>query len=215
MGANDRRLLFIPRRSRSGIPAEIGSSPGIPAGEMAGRGDRRSQEVREYETVAQEQRFAALAEEFPYLAEVVAGHVAKVGYDFGHAVRVRPRSHPRRAGAAPRATVTTRKVVSSPSPKTRRLAGSTTDDRRGRARPRTRFRRSCVPSRLVHRRVTSSGPPFGWSAEDEKRPHLLSIRISPHLSRGDSSDSYGGRFQRWHAWLLPTPRTTGQQFGQQ
>ena len=24
-------------------------------------------------------------DEFPYLAEVVAGHVAKVGYDFGHA----------------------------------------------------------------------------------------------------------------------------------
>ena len=24
----------------------------------------------------------ALADEFPYLAEVVAGHVAKVGYDF-------------------------------------------------------------------------------------------------------------------------------------
>lgn len=28
---------------------------------------------------------AALAEEFPYLAEVVAGHVAKVGYDFAAA----------------------------------------------------------------------------------------------------------------------------------
>jgi hypothetical protein len=27
----------------------------------------------------------ALAEEFPYLAEVVAGHVAKVGYDFAAA----------------------------------------------------------------------------------------------------------------------------------
>ncbi len=36
--------------------------------------------------VAEEQvrQFADLAEEFPYLAEVVAGHVAKVGYDFGH-----------------------------------------------------------------------------------------------------------------------------------
>jgi hypothetical protein len=27
----------------------------------------------------------ALADEFPYLAEVVAGHVAKVGYDFAAA----------------------------------------------------------------------------------------------------------------------------------
>ena len=43
------------------------------------------EQVREYETVAEEQQFAALAEEFPYLAEVVAGHVAKVGYDFGEA----------------------------------------------------------------------------------------------------------------------------------
>jgi hypothetical protein len=30
-------------------------------------------------------RLAALADEFPYLAEVVAGHVAKVGYDFAAA----------------------------------------------------------------------------------------------------------------------------------
>jgi hypothetical protein len=27
----------------------------------------------------------ALADEYPYIAEVVAGHVAQVGYDFGHA----------------------------------------------------------------------------------------------------------------------------------
>jgi AcrR family transcriptional regulator len=32
-----------------------------------------------------EQQSAALAEEFPYLAEVVAGHVATVGYDFATA----------------------------------------------------------------------------------------------------------------------------------
>jgi AcrR family transcriptional regulator len=43
------------------------------------------EQVREYETVAQEQQLAALAEEFPYLAEVVASHVAKVGYDFAEA----------------------------------------------------------------------------------------------------------------------------------
>ena len=33
----------------------------------------------------QAQGFDALAEEFPYLSEVVAGHVAKVGYDFAAA----------------------------------------------------------------------------------------------------------------------------------
>jgi AcrR family transcriptional regulator len=38
--------------------------------------------VREFAELAEERQFAALAEEFPYLAEVVAGHVAKVGYDF-------------------------------------------------------------------------------------------------------------------------------------
>jgi AcrR family transcriptional regulator len=43
------------------------------------------EQVREYEARGEEQQFAALAEEFPYLAEVVAGHVAKVGYDFGEA----------------------------------------------------------------------------------------------------------------------------------
>jgi AcrR family transcriptional regulator len=42
-------------------------------------------QAREFEAQAQEQQLAALGEEFPYLAEVVAGHVAKVGYDFGHA----------------------------------------------------------------------------------------------------------------------------------
>jgi AcrR family transcriptional regulator len=42
-------------------------------------------QVRELEAQAEEQQLAALAEEFPYLAEVVAGHVATVGYDFGEA----------------------------------------------------------------------------------------------------------------------------------
>lgn len=42
-------------------------------------------QVRELEAQAEERQLAALAEEFPYLAEVVAGHVAKVGYDFGQA----------------------------------------------------------------------------------------------------------------------------------
>jgi AcrR family transcriptional regulator len=41
------------------------------------------EQVREFAAVAEEQQSAALADEFPYLAEVVAGHVASVGYDFG------------------------------------------------------------------------------------------------------------------------------------
>jgi AcrR family transcriptional regulator len=39
--------------------------------------------AEEAAAVAEEQQLAALADEFPYLAEVVAGHVAEVGYDFG------------------------------------------------------------------------------------------------------------------------------------
>ena len=43
------------------------------------------EQVREFEAQAEEQQLAALADEFPYLAEVVAGHVAEVGFDFGQA----------------------------------------------------------------------------------------------------------------------------------
>ena len=43
------------------------------------------EQVRQLEAQAQDQRLAVLADEYPYIAEVVAGHVAKVGYDFGHA----------------------------------------------------------------------------------------------------------------------------------
>src|ERR687892_1645340 len=43
------------------------------------------EQVRRLDTQAQEQQLAALADEYPYVAEVVAGHVAEVGYDFGHA----------------------------------------------------------------------------------------------------------------------------------
>ncbi len=43
------------------------------------------EQVRQLEAHAPEDQFAALADEYPYIAEVVAGHVAKVGYDFGHA----------------------------------------------------------------------------------------------------------------------------------
>ena len=41
-----------------------------------------AEQVREFAELAEERQFAELAEEFPYLAEVVAGHVANVGYDF-------------------------------------------------------------------------------------------------------------------------------------
>ena len=40
------------------------------------------EQVRQFVELAEQRQFATLAEEFPYLAEVVAGHVAKVGYDF-------------------------------------------------------------------------------------------------------------------------------------
>ena len=39
-------------------------------------------QVQEFAELAEERQFADLATEFPHLAEVVAGHVAKVGYDF-------------------------------------------------------------------------------------------------------------------------------------
>lgn len=43
------------------------------------------EQVRQLEAQAQEQQLAALADEYPYLAEVVAGHVAEVGHDLGQA----------------------------------------------------------------------------------------------------------------------------------
>jgi AcrR family transcriptional regulator len=39
-------------------------------------------QVQEFAELAEERQFDDLATEFPHLAEVVAGHVAKVGYDF-------------------------------------------------------------------------------------------------------------------------------------
>jgi AcrR family transcriptional regulator len=44
-----------------------------------------SAEEQPFDELAEERQLAALAERFPYLAEVVAGHVAKVGYDFAAA----------------------------------------------------------------------------------------------------------------------------------
>jgi hypothetical protein len=40
------------------------------------------EQAREFAELADGRRMGTLADEFPYLAEVVAGHVAKVGYDF-------------------------------------------------------------------------------------------------------------------------------------
>jgi AcrR family transcriptional regulator len=42
-------------------------------------------QVRQFAELAEQRQFATLAEEFPYLAEVVGGHVSKVGYDFAAA----------------------------------------------------------------------------------------------------------------------------------
>ena len=42
-------------------------------------------QVHQLEAQAQEQQAASFANDYPYIAEVVAGHVAKVGYDFGNA----------------------------------------------------------------------------------------------------------------------------------
>jgi AcrR family transcriptional regulator len=57
----------------------------LPFEDAEGAAAVAQEQVREFEAQAEEQQLAALAEEFPYLAEVVAGHVAEVGYDFGQA----------------------------------------------------------------------------------------------------------------------------------
>jgi AcrR family transcriptional regulator len=44
-----------------------------------------AEQSREYAELAEERQLGELADEFPYLAEVVAGHVAKVGYDLAEA----------------------------------------------------------------------------------------------------------------------------------
>ena len=43
------------------------------------------EQTREYAELAEERQLGELADEFPYLAEVVAGHVAEVGYDYAAA----------------------------------------------------------------------------------------------------------------------------------
>jgi AcrR family transcriptional regulator len=54
----------------------------IPFDNAAGAAAVATEQVREFAAVAEEQQSAALVDEFPYLAEVVAGHVTKVGHDF-------------------------------------------------------------------------------------------------------------------------------------
>src|SRR5215213_4004675 len=44
-----------------------------------------SEQARQFAEKAAEEQSPTMAEEFPYLAEVVAGHVAKVGFDFAAA----------------------------------------------------------------------------------------------------------------------------------
>jgi AcrR family transcriptional regulator len=44
-------------------------------------------QFREYDALEAERQLGELAESFPYLAEVVVGHVARVGYDFDAAFR--------------------------------------------------------------------------------------------------------------------------------
>jgi AcrR family transcriptional regulator len=54
----------------------------LPFDDAEGGAAVAQEQVRQFAEQAQEQQSAALAEEFPYLAGVVAGHVAEVGYDF-------------------------------------------------------------------------------------------------------------------------------------
>ncbi|MDQ3893663.1 MAG: TetR/AcrR family transcriptional regulator [Actinomycetota bacterium] len=57
----------------------------VPFEDAEGAAAVAAEQARDFEARAEEQQLAALADEFPYLAEVVAGHVATVGYDFGQA----------------------------------------------------------------------------------------------------------------------------------
>jgi hypothetical protein len=65
-----------------GFALQEKSVPFASAEESAGVAEEQAWQFAE---LAEERQTAALAEEFPYLAEVVGGHVAKVGYDFATA----------------------------------------------------------------------------------------------------------------------------------
>src|SRR5918992_4239546 len=54
----------------------------IPFDDAEGAAAVAEAQYREYDELEEERQLGELADAFPYLAEVVAGHVAKVGYDF-------------------------------------------------------------------------------------------------------------------------------------
>src|SRR5918992_1029895 len=54
----------------------------IPFDDAEGAAAVAGAQYREYDELEEERQLGELADAFPYLAEVVAGHVAKVGYDF-------------------------------------------------------------------------------------------------------------------------------------
>ena len=54
----------------------------LPFDDAEGSAVVAEEQVREFAELADGRQMGALADEFPYLAEVVAGHVANVGYDF-------------------------------------------------------------------------------------------------------------------------------------
>lgn len=55
----------------------------VPFDDAEGAAAVAQAQYKEYDGLESERQLGELAEAFPYLAEVVAGHVAKVGYDFG------------------------------------------------------------------------------------------------------------------------------------
>ena len=57
----------------------------IPFDDAEGAAAVAEAQYREYDELEEERQLGELADAFPYLAEVVAGHVAKVGYDFATA----------------------------------------------------------------------------------------------------------------------------------
>jgi AcrR family transcriptional regulator len=57
----------------------------VPFDDAEGGAAVAEEQARQFAEDAARQQSATLAEEFPHLAEVVAGHVAKVGYDFAAA----------------------------------------------------------------------------------------------------------------------------------
>ena len=57
----------------------------VPFEDAEGAAAVAAKQTREFAERAEERQLATLAEEFPHLFEVVAGHVAEVGYDFAAA----------------------------------------------------------------------------------------------------------------------------------